>query len=98
MNKLFLTFAFAMAASAAEWTGYISDASCGKANANDSAASKECAQRCVKNGSDPVFVVGDQVLSIADKTKVAAFVGDKVKVTGTLKGSTVTITSIKKAS
>jgi hypothetical protein len=98
MKMLFLTFAFGMAASAAEWTGYISDSSCGKANANDSQASKECAQRCVKNGSDPVFVVGDQVLSIADKSKVSGFVGDKVKVTGTLNGSTVTIATIKKAS
>lgn len=99
-RTLLLSLTLAMAAFPAEWTGYISDAACGKANANDSAESKECARRCVKSGSAPVFVVGDKVLSIADPKKVTGFVGEKVTVTGTVDDAkkSVTVATIKKAS
>ena len=43
-------------ASGASMTGWISDASCGKSNANGSAESRECAKNCLKNGADAVFV------------------------------------------
>ena len=47
---------FAVGVSAAEMKGYISDAACGWNNARNAKDAKECAQKCVKAGWDPVFV------------------------------------------
>ncbi|MBK9166192.1 MAG: hypothetical protein IPM24_01870 [Bryobacterales bacterium] len=88
-------FSFGLAA--AEWTGYVSDAACGAANANDSQASKECAKRCVESGSPPVLVVDGKVLAIANADKVKPHVGEKVTVTGEVKGEKITIASIRRA-
>ena len=43
-------------APAAEFRGWISDASCGAGNAASNQAARECAERCIKGGSAPVFV------------------------------------------
>ena len=97
-KTLLLTFALALSSFGAEWTGYISDAACGASNANDSQASKDCAKRCVKSGSAPVFVVDGKVITIADPKKVMDFVGEKVKVSGKLEKNTLTVEKIAKAS
>jgi hypothetical protein len=97
-RTILLSLSLAFASFAGEWTGYISDATCGASNANDSAASKECAKNCVKGGAAPVFVVGDKVIKISDPKKVMNFVGDKVKVTGKLDNDTVSVDTIVKAS
>ena len=78
-------------------TGWISDASCGASNANDSAASRECAKNCLNNGAAPVFVSEGKVYKVAGKVDVKKHVDYKVKVTGDVKGDTVTITEIAKA-
>ena len=96
---LFLSTAFAVSSFAAEWVGFISDASCGAGNAKPTAEAKECAQRCVKAGAAPVFVTGDgKILTITDPKKVMNFVGDKVKVKGVLDHDKLTVESIAKAS
>ncbi len=96
---LFLSTVFALSSFAGEWVGFISDASCGAGNAKPTAEAKECAQRCVKSGAAPVFVtVEGKVLSIADPAKVMNFVGDKVKVTGSVDKDKLTVASIAKAS
>ncbi|MBY0502284.1 MAG: hypothetical protein K2X03_00135 [Bryobacteraceae bacterium] len=96
---LFLSAAFALSSFAAEWVGFISDASCGAGNAKPTAEAKECAQRCVKSGAAPVFVTGDgKVLTIVDPKKVMDFVGDKVKVKGSLSKDKLTVETIAKAS
>jgi len=98
-KTFFLTLTFAAASFAGEWTGFISDASCGAANAKATAEAKECAQRCVKGGAAPVFVTGDnKVINIANPDKVKALVGEKVKVTGSLDKGTLKVESIAKAS
>lgn len=98
-KTFFLTLTFACASFAGEWTGFISDASCGAANAKATAEAKECAQRCVKGGAAPVFVTGDnKVINIANPDKVKAMVGEKVKVTGSLDKGTLKVESIAKAS
>ncbi len=82
------------AADKGSWTGYISDAHCGaKGNSDDHAA---CAKKCVKEGYAPVFVVGDKVYTISDPKKVAKFVGQKVKITGTLTGDAIEVDKISK--
>jgi hypothetical protein len=90
----------ATSAFAAEWTGVISDAKCGKAHADASEKSMECVQNCVKGGMEPVFVTGDKVLKIdkASQSKVMDHLGHKVTIDGKLKGDTVTIKNIKMSS
>jgi len=50
-------------------TGWISDSSCGAANAKGNAESRECAKSCLKNGSTPVFVsdADQKVYKVAGK-------------------------------
>lgn len=97
---LFLTLAGTLAGisgSAATMKGWISDASCGAANANAKPESRECAARCLKSGAAPVFVSdGDQkVYKIAGNSKVADHLSHKVQVTGDVQGDTLTIKEIK---
>lgn len=84
---------------AAEWKGWLSDSSCGASNANGEAASRDCAERCIKEGATPVLVTdGDgKVLKLAGKVDLKAHLRHKVKITGDLKGEIVTIKSISKA-
>jgi hypothetical protein len=93
--SLVLFFALAVyAADKGTWTGFISDAHCGvKGNNADHA---ECAKKCVKGGEAPVFVVGDKVYTISDPKKVAKYIGDKVKITGTITGDAIEIEKISK--
>ena len=84
---------------AGEFTGWISDSSCGASNASAEAANRDCAERCLKNGSSPVLVTdGDgKVLKLAGKVDVNPHMRYKVKVSGELKGETLTVASIAKA-
>jgi hypothetical protein len=84
---------------AAEFKGWISDSSCGASNASGEAANRDCAERCLKEGAKPVLVTdGDgKVLQLAGKVDVKDHMRHKVKITGNLKGETVTVTSIAKA-
>jgi hypothetical protein len=86
-------------ASGATMTGWISDASCGASNANASAASRECAKNCLNNGADPVFVsdADGKVYKMAGKVDAKKHLDYKVKVTGEVKGDTVTVEQIAKA-
>jgi hypothetical protein len=85
---------------AAEWTGWISDASCGASNANGEKASRDCAERCIKEGAAPVLVTdGDgKVFKLNGKVDLKTHLKHKVKVSGDLSGETVTVKSIAKAS
>jgi hypothetical protein len=88
----------AAVASGATMTGWISDASCGVANAKGDAEARECAKSCIKNGSAPVFVsdADQKVYKLAGKD-VKAHMDYKVKVTGDVKGGTITVQDIRKA-
>jgi hypothetical protein len=87
------------AASAAELTGWISDSNCGAGNASSKASARTCAERCIKEGAAPVFVSeSDQkVYKLSDAAKANAHLKGKVKITGAIKGDTITITDIKDA-
>jgi hypothetical protein len=99
MKKLVLPLAlfFAITLYAADkgtWTGFISDAHCGAKGNN--AEHADCAKKCVKGGEAPVFVVGDKVYTIKDPKKVANYIGDKVKITGTITGDEINIEKVSK--
>ena len=101
MKKLFYAFSgtalLSMSAMAASWTGTISDSHCGATHAEASDAATACVKKCVKEGSDPVFVSDGKVykLSDASKAKVAAHYGHKVTLSGDMDGDTINVTSVK---
>jgi hypothetical protein len=82
--------------SAAEMTGYISDAKCAKDPAKvASDAHAGCAQACAKKGSALVFVSDGKIYKIEDQSKVADHAGHKVTITGKVDGDTLTVDSVK---
>ena len=99
MKKLALVFAFcAVAASGAEWTGYVSETKCGVKHNDGSEASIKCVTHCIKGGAKPVLVVGDKVVAISNPDKVPeSLYGLKVTVQGELKGDAIEISSIAAA-
>lgn len=87
---------FGLTLLAGEWTGHISDAKCGAGHSDHSEKSIKCVRACVKGGQKPVFVTEDKkVLTIANPDKVMDYLGHQVKITGDLKGDTLTIASIE---
>ena len=85
--------------------GYVSDAQCAKDGAGKStamewikpAAFEACVKKCVESGSPAVFVTEDNKMLTFDKAsvaKIAAHHGHKVRVTGTLTGTTLSVDSV----
>jgi hypothetical protein len=97
VKKFALTFlAVSMMASAAEMTGYISDAKCAKDPAKvESDAHAGCAQGCAKKGSALVFVSQGKVYKIEDQSKVTDHAGHKVTITGKVDGDMLTVDHVK---
>src|SRR3954463_2308613 len=109
MKKLvFLAAAFAMATAAGpfaaeqSWTGKISDSACGAkheeaAEGQGVMADRDCTQACIRGGSKYVLVVDGKVFQIAnqDNTDLATHAGHAVKLTGELKGNSITVSKIE---
>lgn len=80
------------------FTGEISDSMCGLKHMMPGSA-KECADKCVQGGAK--YVLADQtaktVYQLSDQEKAKQFSGQEVKVAGTLKGDSITVTSIEAA-
>jgi hypothetical protein len=100
VNKIVLTVLTTGAlftASAAKWTGTISDAKCGKAHADASEKAQACVKKCTGAGQAAVFVVGDNVYKFDAKSadKIKDHIGHKVEINGKLTGDTVTVKSVK---
>lgn len=79
-------------------TGEVSDAMCGAKHEMPGKAA-DCTKGCVKHGSKYALVVGDKVytLETSDKAtldKLDELSGAKVKVTGEVDGTTVTVKSV----
>jgi len=86
--------AMVMSAMAADWSGYIIDKNCASKKAMWGNA--QCAESCIKRGAPAVLVTEDgKVYSIADQDKVKDSAGKKVTITGTMKGDTISVESIK---
>lgn len=92
-----LTASFAIA-QAETLTGTVSDTMCGKKHMMAGHSDADCTRACVKEGSDYALVVGDKIYTLkGDKAAIDKFAGAAATVTGTTKGDTVTVTSIKAA-
>ena len=93
---LFTGAALVFAAAAPKtYTGVITDTMCGKDHAmmNIKPDSK-CVAECVKSGSKYALLDGSNVYELSDQKTPEKFAGQKVKVTGTLDGKALKVTSI----
>ena len=89
-----LALGLAAIAMAAEFKGFVEDTKCSTNPAMKNDA--ECAQKCIKGGSPAVLVADDgTIYKIADQAKIVSHAGMKVTVTGTLKGDTISVDSVK---
>ena len=89
-----ITLGLAASGMAAEFKGFVEDQSCAsKPGMKDNA---ECAQKCIKGGS-PAVLVGEDgtVYKIANQDKIVDHAGQRVTVTGSVKGDTITVDSVK---
>lgn len=92
VQLVLVTSVFALAALAAEYKGYVSDAKCGAKHAKDHNA--KCVEGCVKGGAAPVFVTGGKVYKVDDADKVKDHLGHDVTITGELKEDTIHVESV----
>ncbi|HUL74792.1 MAG TPA: hypothetical protein VLT86_16895 [Vicinamibacterales bacterium] len=83
------------------WTGKISDAMCGAShggNGGTDAKDHDCAVKCVKGGSEYVFVNGadKKVFKIANQkfADLEKHAGHTVQLTGELKDGAITVTKV----
>jgi hypothetical protein len=95
LKKLLIMGALAsISAMAADWTGYVIDKNC--ASKKEMWGNEACAQSCIKRGAPAVFVTEDgKVYAIAEQDKVKDVAGKKVSLTGTMKGETISVESVK---
>ena len=77
------------------FSGTVTDMMCGAKHAMAGKSDADCTRACVKEGSEYGLVVGDKVYTLkGDKAQLDKLAGQKVKVTGTLSGTTITASSI----
>jgi hypothetical protein len=94
-----LLFAVGLIFAAAEkgqWTGWLSD---GKCAANGAKAShKGCTLKCIESGQAIVFVTEDKkVYKLQGADKVKSMAGDRVVLSGSMDGDTITVESAQAA-
>jgi hypothetical protein len=78
--------------------GSIGDSMCGAKHMMPGESDKDCTVGCVKGGSK--YILADDqgvVYQLSDQERPKEFAGQKVKVTGTVKGKDIQVTSIEAA-
>lgn len=90
----FLTLGLAAGCFAADFHGFVEDQRC--SSLPDMKDNGPCAQQCIQNGQPAVLVTEDgKIYKVANQAKVTPHAGEHVKVTGDLKGDTLTVSDIK---
>lgn len=76
--------------------GVVTDTMCGAKHMLPDKSDADCTKECMKaKGSAYGLASGDQVFTLAGDTKqIAEYAGKRVKVTGEVKGKTLTVQSI----
>lgn len=87
-----------MAWAADSWTGTVSDSHCGTKHATASEGAEMCVAKCVKGGAKYVLVSEDKAYNLDAQDKFADLAGKSVKVSGTMKGDSITVESVEEAS
>ena len=76
------------------FVGSIGDSMCG-AKHTMGGSDKECTLGCVKEGAQYILIdPSGKIYQLSDQKTPGQFAGAKVKVTGTLKGDTISVTSM----
>lgn len=79
-------------------TGVVSDTMCGKTHMLKGKSDAECVRQCIKMGEGFALMVGDKMYALrghsADLDKYA---GQKVTLTGTVRGSAIAVDSVAPA-
>jgi len=77
------------------FVGNIGDSMCGAKHMMAGESDKDCTLECVKGGSKYILIdPSGKIYQLSDQKTPEQFAGAKVKVTGTLKGDTISVTSI----
>jgi hypothetical protein len=93
-----LSFAAPAKDGAKTFVGSISDSMCGAKHMMPGESDKECTLECVKAGAKYILVdPAGKIYQLSDQKRPESFAGSKVKVTGTLKGDTIIVSSIEAA-
>jgi hypothetical protein len=94
-----LSFASPRVPKGKTFVGNISDSMCGAKHMMPGKSDKECTLECIKGGSKFVLVDPStgKIYQLSDQKKPEQYAGQKVTVSGTLKGETIDVTSIEAA-
>jgi hypothetical protein len=84
-------------AAARTFVGTVSDEHCGAKHAKASDEAAQCVAKCVQGGSKYALVSHGKIYKVDPQDKFADYAGKSVKVTGTLKGDTITAESVEPA-
>ena len=79
------------------WTGTVSDEHCGAKHATASADAAACVEKCVAGGAKYVLVSKGKVYQVDAQDKFKGMGGTSVKVSGTMSGDSITVTSVAAA-
>jgi len=84
--------------SAKTFVGSIGDSMCGAKHMMAGESDKDCTLECVKGGAKYILIDSSgKIYQLTDQKKPQEFAGAKVTVMGTLKGDTISVTSIAAA-
>jgi uncharacterized protein DUF5818 len=78
-------------------TGVVSDSNCGAKHSEASDDAAACVKKCVTGGAKYVLVSGGKVYQLDAQDKFADWAGKSVKVTGTVKDDTITVSDVAAA-
>jgi hypothetical protein len=95
---MFLAMTAAAVAAQTTVTGVLTDDMCTKKHMGMGKNNAECVRECIKHGAKYAVVSEGKTYVLAgDKAKLDELAGKKVKVTGDVKGTTLTVASIEAA-
>jgi hypothetical protein len=77
------------------FVGMVSDSSCGARHKMMDKSAEECARTCQRAGASYVLVAGEKIYTLAGRANDLAYLaGQKVKVTGSARGNTISVTAV----
>jgi len=95
---LSLASAFAVFAQQQSLTGVVTDSMCGATHMAKDKTPAECTQMCVKDGMKYALAADKKLYTLeGHEAELAKLAGQKVTVTGTINGDTLTVTSVTAA-
>jgi hypothetical protein len=77
------------------FVGILSDSSCGPRHKMQDKSAEECARACQRAGAKYVLVAGEKIYSLSGRANDLNYLaGQKVKITGSATGNTISVTAV----